>query len=76
MNLSVRCIVAFAAVLSLGLSGVAGPGWAQEEPQADPLQDCQGFFLEQHPRTALQELIRKTNFFGYRWKADHCNGWD
>ena len=46
------------------------------DQQADPLRDCQGFFLEQHPRTALQELIRKTNFFGYRWKADHCNGWD
>jgi len=46
------------------------------DQQADPLQDCQGFFLEQYPRTALQELIRKTNFFGYRWKADLCNGWD
>ena len=32
------------------------------DQQADPLQKCQGLFLEQYPRNALQELIRKKNF--------------
>ena len=33
------------------------------DQQADPLQKCQGLFLEQYPRTALQELIRKKIFW-------------
>ena len=44
------------------------------DQQADPLQYCQGFLLEQHHRATLQELIGKTKFFCYRWITVHCNG--